>query len=113
MQLCNSFANYGMSAILVCGSTGRLGFTQENAAQLVSLYSAVSILTGIIGSYVADRVLGPRKALGLARSVQAVAYLCLAIPFLGVYGYVASQALLCLGTMPFRTKLGSIDRKNV
>ena len=103
MQLCNSFANYGMSAILVyylyAAAPEGLGFTQENAAQLVSLYSAVSILTGIIGSYVADRVLGPRKALGLARSVQAVAYLCLAIPFLGVYGYVASQALLCLGTM--------------
>ena len=103
MQLCNSFANYGMSAMLVyylyAAAPEGLGFTQENAAQLVSLYSAVSILTGIIGSYVADRVLGPRKALGLARSVQAVAYLCLAIPFLGVYGYVASQALLCLGTM--------------
>lgn len=103
MQLCNSFANYGMSAILVyylyAAAPEGLGFTQENAAQLVSLYSAVSILTGIIGSYVADRVLGPRKALGLARSVHAVAYLCLAIPFFGVYGYVASQALLCLGTM--------------
>lgn len=74
-----------MSAILVyylyAAAPEGLGFTQENAAQLVSLYSAVSILTGIIGSYVADRVLGPRKALGLARSVQAVAYLCLAIPF--------------------------------
>ncbi len=32
MQLCNSFANYGMSAILVCGSTGRTGiYTGERS----------------------------------------------------------------------------------
>lgn len=103
MQLCNSFASYGMSAVLVyylyTAAPGGLGFTQDNAAQLVSLYSALSILAGLVGSYVADRILGPRKALGLSRAIQAVAYLCLAIPVLGVLGYVASQVLLCVAAM--------------
>lgn len=103
MQLCNSFAQYGMSAILVyylyAAAPEGLGFSTDIAAQLVSLYSAVSILTGLVGSYVADRVLGPRKALGFSRIVQTVAYLCLAIPALGIYGYAASQFLLCFASM--------------
>ena len=52
-----------------------------------------------MGSYVADRVLGPRKALGLSRLVQAIAYVVLALPFFGVYGYAASQFLLIFGAM--------------
>ncbi|HBA64520.1 MAG TPA: MFS transporter [Lachnospiraceae bacterium] len=103
MQLCNSFASYGMSAILVyylyAAAPGGLGLAKESAAQLVSLYSAVSILTGLVGSYVADRILGPRKALGISRIVQTLAYACLAIPFLDIYGYAASQFLLCFAAM--------------
>lgn len=103
MQLCNSFAQYGMSAILVyylyAAAPGGLGIPKENAAQLVSLYSAISILTGLVGSYVADRILGPRKSLGISRIVQTIAYICLALPFLGIYGYAASQFLLCFAGM--------------
>lgn len=103
MQLCNSFASYGMSAILIyylyATKPLGLGFTQDNAAQLVSLYSALSILAGLVGSYVADRVLGPRKALGISRIVQALAYIFLAVPIFGVVGYAASQVLLCVAAM--------------
>lgn len=103
MQLCNSFANYTMSSLLVyylylTVQEGGLGFTQTEAAQLISLYSAVSILAGLIGSYVADRILGPRRGLRCSRITQAIAYVLLACPF-GVAAYVASQVLLVIGAM--------------
>ena len=104
MQLCNSFASYGMSAILIYYlyaevSAGGLGLSQTDAAQLVSLYSAMSLLAGLVGSYVVDRILGARNGLRFARICQAIAYCCLAIPFLGIFGYAASQVLLVFSTM--------------
>ena len=104
MQLCNSFASYGMSSILIyylytAVADGGLGLPEADAQQLISLYSSCSILAGLVGSYVADRVLGPRKALGLSRLVQAIAYVVLALPFFGIYGYAASQFLLIFGAM--------------
>ena len=74
------------------------GFSQTEAAQLISLYSAVSILAGLVGSYVADRILGPRAALRWSRIIQAAAYVLLALP-LGVASYAASQVLLVVGAM--------------
>ena len=103
MQMCNSFANYTMSSLLVfylylSVGEGGLGFSQTEAAQLISLYSAVSILAGLVGSYVADRILGPRAALRWSRIIQAAAYVLLALP-LGVASYAASQVLLVVGAM--------------
>lgn len=104
MQLCNSFASYGMSAILVyylyaSVADGGIGLTQTEAAQLVSLYSALSLLAGLVGSFVVDRILGARAGLRFSRCVQALAYVLLAIPGLGILGYAASQVLLVFSTM--------------
>ena len=67
MQLCNSFASYAMSAVLIyylyANAPEGLGFSKANAAQLISLYSTVVVLTGIVGSFVCDRILGCRKSL--------------------------------------------------
>ena len=91
MQLCNSFANYAMSAVLIyylyANAPEGLGFSKANAAQLISLYSTVVVLTGIVGSFVCDRILGCRKSLFIARSLSFIGYVCLALP-LGVPGYV-------------------------
>lgn len=116
MQMCNSFANYTMSAILVyylyaTVAEGGLGLSQTDAAQLISLYSAVSILAGLIGSIVADRILGTRRALGFSRLVQAVAYVVLAIPGMGIVGYAASQVMLVIGAMICGRSLDALTGK--
>lgn len=113
--LCNSFANYGMSAVLIyylyAAAPGGLGLSQTEAAQLVSLYSACATLAGLVGSYVADRVLGPRRALALARVLSALAYVLLAVPFLGIVGYAASQVLLCVSGMAAGRSQDALTRK--
>ena len=116
MQLCNSFANYTMSSLLVFYlyasiSEGGLGFSQTDAAQLISLYSAISILAGLVGSYVADRILGPRTGLRLSRCLMAVGYVVLAIPGTGVIGYAASQVLLVFSTMLAGRSLDALTGK--
>lgn len=103
MQLCWYFARLGMSSVLIfylytSGPQG-LGLPKQEASQLVSLYFAVSVVCGVVGSYVADRILGPRRALLLSRAVEALGYACLSIPGGGVPAYAASQLLLCVAAM--------------
>ncbi|KAB8289051.1 amino acid transporter [Bifidobacterium ramosum] len=103
MNLCNGFAYGGMSAILIYflykPAPEGLGFTEAEASQLISLYSTAALLCGLVGSYMADRVLGPRKALRLGRITTALAYVVISLPFLGVFGYAANQILLCVAAM--------------
>ena len=58
----NSFANYGMMAVLVyylyAAVPGGLGLGKTDAAQLMSLFNALVILFSAVGSYMADRVFG-------------------------------------------------------
>lgn len=103
MNLCNGFAYGGMNAVLIYflykPAPEGLGFTQAEASQLISLYSTAALLCGLVGSYMADRVLGPRRALRLGRITTCLAYVVLALPFLGVVGYAANQILLCVAAM--------------
>ena len=100
-NLCNAFASYGMSSILIyylyaAKANGGLAFSQTNAAQLVALYTSLSIMIGILGSFVADRILGVRKSLLYSRIVATAAYGILAWPGSGIGGYLISQILLLL-----------------
>ena len=93
MQLCNSFANYAMSAVLIyylyANAPEGLGFSKANAAQLISLYSTVVVLTGIVGSFVCDRILGCRKSLFIARSLS----------FIGMYALHYHLAFLAMESL--------------
>nr|WP_314461584.1 oligopeptide:H+ symporter [uncultured Clostridium sp.] len=102
MQLCNSFATYGMSAVLIyylyANAPEGLGFSKQIAAQLLSLYSGAVALTGIVGSYVCDRILGCRKSLFVARIFNLIGFTFLSLP-LGVAGYAIAMACLAIGPM--------------
>ena len=115
MVLCNSFSSYGMSAILVyylyAQVPAGLGLSQTEAAQLITLYSACATLAGLVGSYVADRILGPRRALTVARIMGPIAYILLALPFSGIVGYAASQVLLCMCGMMCGRSSDALTRK--
>ena len=67
--MCNSFSYYGLTSILIyylyAALPAGLGLTKTEASQLLSLYYALVIICGVIGSYMADRVFGPRMAIRL------------------------------------------------
>ena len=58
--MCNSFSYYGLTSILIyylyAALPAGLGLTKTEASQLLSLYYALVIICGVIGSYMADRV---------------------------------------------------------
>ena len=102
-HLCWIFAKYACSSILIYylykgAMEGGLGFSELEATQLISVYTTMFSMCGIVGSIVADKILGARRALMASRIMEAVAYTCLAVP-LGIPGYAVSQVLLCCSAM--------------
>lgn len=116
MALCQAFGNYGMSAILIyylykASAAGGLGFTQANAAQLVSVYSSLMFMSGIVGAYIADRFIGVRKAMWIGYLLKTCGYLALAIPGGGVSLYFASMIILLLSAASMGTSLYAMTGK--
>ena len=80
----NSFAWGGVYAILIyylySPYTKGLGFTQGEAASMIAAMGACNSLFVIVGSWLSDRVLGPRKALVVGNVVKAISFGLLAVP---------------------------------
>ena len=60
--------------------TKGLGFTQGEAAQLIAATGAINSMFGIVGSWLADRVFGARKALVIGNIVKGLSCAILALP---------------------------------
>lgn len=80
----NSFAWGALYAILIfylySPYMKGLGFTQGQAASMIAAMGACNSIFGILGSWLADRVLGMRKALIIGNIVKGMAFGVLAIP---------------------------------
>lgn len=80
----NSFAWGGVYAILIyyfySPYTRGLGFSQGQAASMIAAMGACNSMFTIIGSWLADRLLGARKAIIIGDIVKGIAFLLLAIP---------------------------------
>lgn len=116
MTLCQGFANYGMSSVLIyflyaTAAEGGLGFSKANAAQFISLYSTLSFLCGILGSYLADRLMGIRKAIRIGYFIKTLGYALLAIPGGGVVMYLGSQFLLLMSAVSMGSSLDALTGK--
>lgn len=116
MTLCQGFATYGMSAILIyylyaTVSEGGLGFSQTNAAQFISVYSTLSFLCGIMGSYMADRFIGVRKAIRIGFFIKTLGFTLLAIPNGGVAMYLGSQFLLLVSASSMGSSMDALTGK--
>lgn len=80
----NSFAWGGVYAILIyylyTPYTRGLGFTQGQAASMIAAMGACNSLFMIAGSWLADHVLGPCRALVIGNIVKGTGFLLLAFP---------------------------------
>ncbi|MBT2289984.1 MFS transporter [Paenibacillus albidus] len=101
----NSFAWGALYAILIfylyTPYTKGLGFTQGQAASMITAMAACNSIFGILGSWLADRVLGMRKALIIGNIVKGTAFGILAIPaFTLTQGRVFAIIALFLMALP-------------
>ncbi|WP_068496659.1 peptide MFS transporter [Paenibacillus kribbensis] len=101
----NSFAWGALYAILIfylySPFTKGLEFTQGQAASMVTAMGACNSIFGILGSWLADRVLGMRKALIIGNIVKGIAFGILAIPsFSLTQGRIFAFIALFLMSLP-------------
>ncbi len=81
--------------------TKGLGFSEGDAAQMVVAMGAANSLFVILGSWLADRVLGMRKALIVGNIVKGLGFLLLAIPAVSLtQGRVFAFIALFLLSLP-------------
>ncbi|WP_031470491.1 oligopeptide:H+ symporter [Sciscionella sediminilitoris] len=106
------FSYYGMRAVLLYYlydhvANGGLGLSTATAASIVSVYGAAVYMSGVLGGWLADRVLGSRLAILSGGLLIMGGHIALAIPG-GLAMFFTSMALIVLGTGLLKTNASSV-----
>ncbi|MBC2166508.1 peptide MFS transporter [Listeria booriae] len=96
------FSYYGMRAILIyymytAVVDGGLGFSQATATAIMSIYGALVYMSGVIGGWTADRVLGPRRTIFYGGVLIMVGHIALSFPG-GATALFVSMFFIIIGT---------------
>ncbi|HEV2131456.1 MAG TPA: peptide MFS transporter [Longimicrobiaceae bacterium] len=100
-ELWERFSYYGMRALLILFMTaavadGGLGFDAATAGAIYGLYTAGVYLAAMPGGWVADRLIGQRRAVLWGGIVIALGHFSMAIP--GLMTFYLGLALIVVGT---------------
>lgn len=84
-EMWERFSYYGMRAILILfmvapAETGGMGFDVAKAGAIYGLYTASVYLLGLPGGWIADNIIGQRRAVLLGGILIAVGHFILALP---------------------------------
>jgi POT family proton-dependent oligopeptide transporter len=106
------FSYYGMRAILVYYmyyevSKGGLGFPEDMALSIMSIYGSLVYMSGIIGGWLADRIFGTSKAVFYGGVLIMFGHILLAIPGNAPL-FFASMIMIVLGTGLLKPNVSSI-----
>ncbi|MFJ5898312.1 peptide MFS transporter [Streptomyces sp. NPDC093064] len=112
LEMWERFSYYGMSAILLYylydqTSDGGLGLDKPTSSALVSIYGALVFMSGILGGWLADRLLGMRRAVLLGGVLIMCGHLALAVPG-RLYALLASMLLIVVGTGLLKPNVSSL-----
>ncbi|MEK5419985.1 MFS transporter [Paenibacillus odorifer] len=106
------FSYYGMRAILVYYmyyevTQGGLGLPEDMALSIMSIYGSLVYMSGIIGGWLADRLLGTSRAVFYGGVLIMFGHILLAIPG-NTTLFFASMVLIVLGTGLLKPNVSSI-----
>ena len=111
-EMWERFSYYGMRALLVLYLVNSLNLSEANALHIYAVYTGLVYLTPIFGGYLADRFLGPQKAIFIGGITMILGHFLMAFPD---HLYLA-MGLLIVGNGYFKpnisTLLGSLYKKN-
>ena len=83
-ELWERFSYYGMRALLILFMTdtaaGGLGMSTETSGAIYGLYTFGVYALALIGGWIADRLVGPRKAVLYGGVLIALGHYALAVP---------------------------------
>jgi proton-dependent oligopeptide transporter, POT family len=100
-EMWERYSFYGTRALLMLYmthaiATGGLGFSDMKAGAIYGFYTATVYLLSLPGGWIADRIIGQRKAVLYGGVLIAAGDFCLAAPSIGAY--YAGLGLLMIGT---------------
>ncbi|MBC1475696.1 peptide MFS transporter [Listeria grandensis] len=96
------FSYYGMRAILIyymytAVVDGGLGFSQATATAIMSIYGSLVYMSGVIGGWTADRILGPRRTIFYGGVLIMLGHIALSFPG-GATALFVSMFFIIIGT---------------
>src|SRR5438270_13935666 len=100
-EMWERFSFYGMKPLLVlflplAVEEGGLGLADSQAGMVLAIYASLVYLSNLPGGWVADRFLGPRRAVLVGGALILAGHVCLA--FHGAGFFAAGLALVVAGT---------------
>lgn len=100
-EMWERFSYYGLRAILILFMTasiadGGLGFDVAKAAAIVGVYTAAVYLMALPGGWVADQVIGQRRAVLVGGIIIALGHFSMAVPTISTFYF--GLLLIVLGT---------------
>ena len=106
------FSYYGMRAILLfymyyAVKDGGLGLDRAEANIIMSIYGSLIYMSGIIGGWIADRILGTQKAVFYGGILIMIGHIVLALPG-GLTPLFVSMALIIIGTGLLKPNVSSV-----
>jgi POT family proton-dependent oligopeptide transporter len=98
-EMWERFSYYGMRALLILFMTapiaaGGLGFDTATAGPIYALYVSSVYLLSVPGGWVADRVLGLRRAVFAGGVIIMMGHICLAVPSISTF-YLGLVLIAC------------------
>jgi proton-dependent oligopeptide transporter, POT family len=84
-ELWERFSYYGMRALLILFMTNSLHFAVPEAGAIYGLYTGMVYLLALPGGWIADKILGARRAVLYGGIIIAIGHFCLAIPTIATF----------------------------
>jgi proton-dependent oligopeptide transporter, POT family len=81
-EMWERFSYYGMRALLVLYLVKAVGYSRSDALEVYAVYTGLVFLSPIVGGYLADRLLGFRKAILIGGAVMVFGHAAMAVPAL-------------------------------
>lgn len=96
------FSYYGMRAILLfymyyAVTKGGLGMDRTTAASVMSIYGSLVYMSSVLGGFISDRLLGPRRTVFWGGVLIMFGHIVLSLP-MGETGLFVSIGLIVIGT---------------
>ena len=106
------FSYYGMRAILLyymytSVKDGGLGIDNGTAKSVLAIYGSLVYMSGIIGGWLADRILGKQKSIFYGGILIMFGHIVLALP-MGATALFVSMALIIIGTGLLKPNASSV-----
>ena len=107
-ELWERFSYYGMRAILLYFITdtlanGGLGIDRSTGVAITSIYGASVYLLSVVGGWLADRMIGARRATLYGGLVIALGHVLLAVPMTALAGDAEVSSGVLVGTYAIQT----------